>query len=81
MTKQNARASARAFCHQKKELIRGFCKTCRSARECDQNHEVNEDIHAPRSMQCSNRRGALGAVAEKLALWCRDISINIVVVR
>ena len=70
--KQKGRKSACAFCRQKKELVGGVCKPCRSARECDQCHEVNEDIHAPRCTQCSKRREALGAVAEKLALWCRD---------
>ena len=27
--KQNVRKSSCAFCHQKKELLRGFCKLCR----------------------------------------------------
>ena len=68
--KQILRKSSCAFCRHKKELVRGFCKPCRSARECDQCHEVNEDIHARPCMHCIKRRRALGAVADKLALWC-----------
>ena len=58
--KLDARKSACVFCCKKKELVRGFCKPCRSARECDQCHKDNEDIHAPRCHGCVSRP----------ALWC-----------